>query len=157
MTQSATQPHPRLVRPGEGHTHVLGPDRIEFLLGGEDTDGALALGLATCEPGGGPPPHLHRREDEVFLMLRGELELWTPQASMTARAGDVVFLPAEVPHTYRNATQEPAQFYVLATPAGFEVFYAEFARLLATPGGPTPAQIEATGERHGITFLPPAP
>lgn len=147
---------PRLIRPLEGETHVVGADRVTFLLTGDDTDGAFMLGLVTVEPGGGPPPHVHHREDEVFVMLQGEVEAWTPSGWQTARAGDVVFLPADVPHTYRNASNEVARFYVFANPSGFEHFYADLARAFAAPGGPTPTALAATAEQHGIEFLPPA-
>jgi quercetin dioxygenase-like cupin family protein len=147
-------PRPKFVRAGGGDTHVVGPDRVTFTITGDDTDGAFVLGLVTVEPGGGPPPHVHRREDEVFIMLAGEIEAWTPAGWQVLRAGDVAFLPADVPHTYRNAAGEPARFYVFANPAGFERFYARLAGLFAAPGAPVPADVALAAEEHGITFLP---
>src|ERR1700754_3843878 len=40
----------------------------------EPTAGAFALVEASVPPGGGPPPHLHTREDEAFYLLDGELQ-----------------------------------------------------------------------------------
>lgn len=155
MTTPDTLPRPLVVRSGEGRTFTAGVDRVDFKLSGDDTGGAFALGLVTARPGGGPPPHRHRREDELFIVLTGRLEAWTPSGWSEAGPGDVVFLPAGVPHTYRAIGDEAATFYVFATPAGFERFYAEFSALLAAPGGPSPAEMVAVGEKHGIEFLPP--
>ncbi|PYE51080.1 cupin domain-containing protein [Deinococcus yavapaiensis] len=148
---------PKLVRAGEGETHVVGLERVTFLLTDDDTDGVFSLGLLTVEPGGGPPPHVHHREDEVFVMLSGELQVWTPQGWFTARSGDVVFLPADVPHTHRNDSSESARLYLLANPAGFERFCAQLARLFEASGGPSSSDVAQVAEEHGLSLLPPLP
>lgn len=156
-TDMDTGLNPRVVRPGEGLTHVLGLDHLEVVLSAQDTGGAVAAVRATSPPGGGLPPHVHRREDEVLLILEGEIEVWTQAGTVTARMGDVVFLPADVPHAHRNVSDRPARFVLIATPAGVEAFCAEFARLCEVPGGPDPAQAAMTGERHGVSFVPSTP
>jgi len=37
-----------------------------FLVTGEQTGGAYFVMEALVPPGGGPPPHIHRNEDETF-------------------------------------------------------------------------------------------
>ena len=56
-----------------GH-RVRQPD-AEFKLEGRHTGNALCLGIAHTPPGAGPPPHVHHRDDEVFVVLEGEFEL----------------------------------------------------------------------------------
>jgi len=46
---------------------------IVFKLEGRHTGRALCLGVAETSPGAGPPPPVHRRDDEVFVVLEGEL------------------------------------------------------------------------------------
>ncbi len=40
----------------------------------QQTGGAYALFEATANPGAGPPPHVHHREDEAFYVLEGEYQ-----------------------------------------------------------------------------------
>ena len=41
---------------------------------GRDTGGSVAVVETHDLPGGGPPPHIHHREDETFQILEGEYE-----------------------------------------------------------------------------------
>ena len=45
-------------------------------LHGRDTGGVISVVESHDVPGGGPPPHIHHREDETFQILEGEYE-WT--------------------------------------------------------------------------------
>ena len=40
---------------------------------GDDTNGKYALWEAIVPPSGGPPPHVHSREEEGFYILEGEI------------------------------------------------------------------------------------
>ena len=51
----------------------LGPgDVYRFLVTGADTAGAYFAMEAIVAPGGGPPPHIHRHEDETFYVVEGQ-------------------------------------------------------------------------------------
>ena len=41
----------------------------QFKLEGSHTAGQLSLALAVTPPGEGPPPHLHRKDDELFIIV----------------------------------------------------------------------------------------
>ena len=56
-----------------GSTITLVGDVYRFLATGEDTNGKYALFEALVPPGGGPPPHVHSREEEGFYVLEGEI------------------------------------------------------------------------------------
>src|SRR5262245_59677451 len=53
-----------------------------------------------------PPLHLHRREDEYFVMLEGEITVFLPGESRRVGAGEAAFAPKDVPHTYRIESDE---------------------------------------------------
>jgi quercetin dioxygenase-like cupin family protein len=118
------------------------------------------LGVVYVESPGGPaaPLHVHRTHDETFHVLEGELTLFVGDEVVRAGAGEVVFAPRGVPHTF-NIDSESARFIVLSTPAGFEEFVAE----VGTPEGEEPRpvdpeQLGAIAARHGIEILgPPMP
>jgi mannose-6-phosphate isomerase-like protein (cupin superfamily) len=65
--------HQPTLRPlGKGRTVAVVGDVYRCLATGEDTNGKYALWEALVPPGGGPPPHVHSREEEGFYVLEGE-------------------------------------------------------------------------------------
>lgn len=50
---------------------------VDVLFSSSETGGSFSMVVQTCPPGGGPPPHIHEREDEIFLPLEGEFELFS--------------------------------------------------------------------------------
>ncbi len=140
---------------------VIGHD-LQFKLTSAETGGALSLWLENVPPGGGPPPHIHHSEDEIFLVLEGEITFWSETGTTRAGPGTVVFGPRRVPHTFRNTGDRTAHMAVIVTPGGFEDFFRASAR----PAGdtspafpPSPdaiARAIAAAPRAGLEFLHPA-
>jgi quercetin dioxygenase-like cupin family protein len=122
---------------------------------GRDTNGTLAVVESHDSPGGGPPPHIHHREDETFQILEGEYEFTVAGKTLPAKAGDTLFAPRGIPHTYRCVSQGGGKLSVVLTPAGFENFFAEI-------GAITPQQqqdisrIIGIAQMFGLEFLPPS-
>ena len=48
---------------------------------------------------GNPPPHVHSREDEAFLVVDGEIEVTVGDEAIVVPAGGFAFTPRGVPHT----------------------------------------------------------
>jgi mannose-6-phosphate isomerase-like protein (cupin superfamily) len=88
-----------------------------------ETEGRLAVLFYRAPAGFGPPRHLHRRDDEIFLIEQGAIALWTPHECRTAGPGDVVMLPKVMPHTWRAYGDDPIRFQVTVTPGEFETFF----------------------------------
>ena len=80
---------PTLRKPGEGRTIAVVGDVYRFLATGEDTNGKYALWEAIVPPGGGPPPHVHSREEEGFYILEGEITLHDRRRAARGDGGDV--------------------------------------------------------------------
>jgi quercetin dioxygenase-like cupin family protein len=89
------------------------------------TNGSLGLMEASVPPGGGPIPHTHAAEDEIFYLMTGELEFLMGEKVFTASAGDVVFIPRTVAHRFRNNGVRPATMLFLYTPGGAENIFIE--------------------------------
>jgi quercetin dioxygenase-like cupin family protein len=111
--------------------------------------------------GDSPPLHVHRREDEVFHILEGEVRFRVGDQEILARAGDTLVGPKGVPHTFRIESEE-ARFLTLDTAGDFEAMMREVARPagegLPPAAEPTPAQVEAlsaAAARHNIEILGP--
>jgi quercetin dioxygenase-like cupin family protein len=61
------------------------------------------------EPGGGMPRHRNAVEHQQYV-LRGSARIGIGEEEFEVRAGDVVHIPAGVPHWYRAGDGEPFEF-----------------------------------------------
>lgn len=132
-----------------------------FLATGAETAGAFTLIEAEALRGGEPPRHTHEREDELYYLLAGAIRFEVGGASIVARAGDVVFLPRGVPHSFEILTPTVRTLIFLA-PAGLEGYFFEFSepaeelapRPLLAP--PPVERLVAVGADYGIAWHLPS-
>src|SRR3954471_7351329 len=92
----------QFVPAGTGPAYRSPIDQIRFLITGSQTGGALFIAEVSVPPGGGNPPHIHRREEETFYMQEGTLTVQVGGETLTALPGDLVSLPRGVPHCFQN-------------------------------------------------------
>lgn len=111
---------------GSGAVEWLGV-WYKTLLASAATGGALSVVDSLSPAGSGPPRHIHRREDETFVILTGACEFWIEGSRSTHRAGESVFIPRGKEHTFRVTDDGPSRHLVILTPGGFEGFFAEMA------------------------------
>jgi quercetin dioxygenase-like cupin family protein len=114
------------------HVGLVG-DTYTILLKGSDTGGRYTLIDMHVPPGGGPPPHRHDFE-EMFSVLEGEIEITFRGEVLVARAGETVNVPANAPHSFRNASAAPARMLCMCSPAGQEELFMEVG--LPSPRAP---------------------
>ena len=117
-----------ILRTGEGRAVWVVGDHYTVKASGEDTGGAFALIEVLVPPNSGPPPHLHRREDEAFYVLEGEFEVHIDEQRLTAGPGSWVRLAKGSLHYFKNIGPTPAKMLILATPAGLDQFFLEAGR-----------------------------
>ena len=155
--------NPIISTPPRGRTVAVVGDVYRFLATGEDTNGEYALWEALVPPGGGPPPHVHSREEEGFYVLDGEITFFVGDQRHVARAGTYANMPPGVPHAFKNESDRPARMLINVAPAGLEQMFFEVGQ--AVPPGsqtappPSPADIEkllAAAPRYGVQILVPA-
>src|SRR5215813_2469471 len=121
---------------------------LSFLAVGDQTNGAYALIETANDPSTGVRLHVHEREDETWFILEGEYVFQVGTQTISAHAGDYVFGPRKVPHSYANRSASVARALIMVTPAGFEGFWRESARL-----GPDVAAHQALGLKYGVRFV----
>ena len=107
--------------PGLRHVSVVG-DTYTILLSSEDTNGRYCLIDMHVPPGGGPPPHRHDFE-ESFTVFEGEIEATFRGEKSVVRTGQTISIPANAPHSFINASQQPARLLCICSPAGQEEFF----------------------------------
>src|SRR5580692_11186532 len=59
----------------------------------QDTGGAFELVVTRMKEGTEPPPHVHEREDEMFYVLEGMIDVYVGDECLRAAAGECAFLP----------------------------------------------------------------
>src|SRR6185437_15490705 len=129
---------PVIIRgPGEGARLAgSGGTPTVVKLHGEEVGGTYSFLEMEVAPGPGARPHIHRRADEAFYVIDGELTLVLEDREVRAPAGSFVLVPRGTRHTFRNLTSAPAKAVFILSPPGFERFFEELAaRRAVTPGG----------------------
>jgi quercetin dioxygenase-like cupin family protein len=141
-------------------------DVYRFLATGKETAGKYALIDATVPPGGGPPMHIHSREEEGFYVLEGAITFRVKEDSgvktVVATPGMSVHLAVGSKHAFRNESDAPARMLILLAPAGLEEMFLEVGVELtdadSTAQPPTHEEIErllAIAPKYGVEILPP--
>jgi quercetin dioxygenase-like cupin family protein len=154
--------HPVINTPPQGRTIAVVGDVYRFLATSEDTNGKYALWEALVPPGGGPPPHVHSREEEGFYILEGEITFTVNGERVVATAGMFANMPVGTPHSFKNESDKPARMLISVAPAGLEKMFFEVGVPLAegatTALPPTKEEIEkmlAIAPRYGIEIRLP--
>ncbi len=151
---------PPIVRAGKGRygeTHRLrGRDPVDLKLSSNDTGGALAVWESLTNGKGGPSYHVHHAQDEWFFVIEGEFVFKLGETMHDVHAGDSVFIPRGVPHTWSHRGAATGRVLFLVQPAGLvEAFFRENATRTATL---SQQEAEQFFEAHGMTLLgPPLP
>jgi quercetin dioxygenase-like cupin family protein len=144
---------PTIVQPGMGkELHAFG-DVLTVMLTGSQTGNQLAVMYEETPPGGGPPPHVHSREDEIFLVMDGRISYCVDDEWTEVAPGGVAYLPRGSAHTFRNIGDTPSHHWIITTPAGFENFFARCADEFAKASAPDMGRIVEIFNEHGLTII----
>lgn len=155
--QSKTGATARVIRAADKRTDVqrlqaFGDDCYFHLESGQ-TAGKFCGSVRETPSCSGPPLHMHEREDELFLIESGCYEFQLGTARVHANAGDAVWAPRCVPHTFRVISDTPGHMLAFATPGGFDEFFRASAEMLAADQV-SPQRMAQLSRKHGIHFLP---
>jgi mannose-6-phosphate isomerase-like protein (cupin superfamily) len=71
---------------------------LALLLDGKATDGQLMMGRFDVARGEAPLYHMHTREDETFMLIKGTALVWCDDEEHELAEGAVVYLPRRHPH-----------------------------------------------------------
>lgn len=113
--------------PTSGDIHEWQATTYHTLLAAGETGGAMSIFHGRAGPFSGPPAHIHMGEDEVILVLEGEVEFETAEGTFTRGPLGVAFLPRGQMHSFRTGPQG-ARCLTILTPGGFEGMFAELSQ-----------------------------
>lgn len=159
----STPRQPTITGPDEGELIDVAGDRYRYLADHRTTDGRYGLWEATVPPGCGPPPHVHRREDEGFYVIEGHITLTIDGTRLVAGPGSFVNMPSGTAHSFRNESNTPARMLILVAPGGMEEMFRRAGSPVADANAPIPP-LDADGVQRlrdaapefDIEILPPS-
>ena len=76
----------------------IGGSVMRVLLDAEHTGGQLTVVRSRLRRGDASPLHVHRRDDEMFVLLRGSGVIWVGDERRELGEGGAAFLPRDLPH-----------------------------------------------------------
>lgn len=127
------------------------------------TDG-ITIMEHSAPHGDSPPLHIHRDQDEGFVVLDGEILVNLAGQVRVARRDTILLAPKGVPHSYKVLSPEGARFLTITRGGEFEGLVRFLGRpaqhdgLPAPSGPPTPELAAALAEacaRFGIDLVGP--
>ena len=87
----------------------------------------IQLLLLKPPPNGGPPMHVHSKEDELFYILEGNYIFNCGDKKIHVSRGDLIRLPRGVPHSFVNVDSITGITMNTITPGGIEYFFDDIA------------------------------
>ena len=144
------------VAAGDGERIWIVGDTMTLKATGDSTAGSLMVLENLTAPGGGPPPHIHTREDEFWYVLDGTFDIRIGNEVHTVGPGGFAYAPRGTVHNFRNTAETPSRILVGFTPGGMEGFFRESGRP-ALDDGPAPpvdeeeiARTMAAAPKYGV-------
>lgn len=145
-----------LVKSGEArhgkHTPYQGVNPNDLKISSKDTDGQMSvfeyIGLEKT----GPPLHLHLEQDEVFYVVEGDYLFQLGDKQHELSAGDTIFLPRNVPHTWLQTTERGKLIYILQPAIKMEEFFYAMDELGRPP---SKEEAEKIFMAHGMKNVGP--
>ncbi|MBV8216746.1 MAG: cupin domain-containing protein [Verrucomicrobia bacterium] len=126
-------------RPGE---------RFRICKSAAQTNGAYSVVEIVAEHGYGTPVHIHKNEDEHFVVVEGTAYMVNGDQAFEATAGAAISLRKGIPHAWCNRSKSPLRLVITNVPGGIE----EALRLSANG-----FDVRAVAERFAVRVVGPIP
>ena len=122
-----------MLKPYQGAAYEFHGAEVVIKASGQDTHGQLAVMESVYPARLSVHAHVHEGEDEMFLLLAGELAAFCGHERWTVVPGCFVFVPRDVPHGFTVTSATPARALVVTGPAHLDQQIAAAGRPL-NPG-----------------------
>lgn len=105
----------------------------DLKISSQDTNGQFSFFEYTGLAKVGPPMHLHFNQDEIFYIVEGTYRFVVGDDTQILQAGDTIFLPRNVPHTYIQLSAFGKLTYMLQPSGKIEAFFRTMNELTKPP------------------------
>jgi quercetin dioxygenase-like cupin family protein len=144
---------------GEGERIWFVADTMTLKATAASTGGSFTVIECLTAPGGGPPPHVHTREDEFWYVLDGTFEIRIGDEVHAVVPGGFAYGPRGTAHSFRNTAETPSRILLGFTPGGIEDFFRESGQP-ASDDGPAPpidkdeiARMMVAAPKYGVEIV----
>lgn len=100
----------------------------------------------------GPSLHMHFHQDEFFYVAEGNYRFVAGEETMELNAGDTIFLPRNIPHTWLQLTEHGNLLYAVQPAGTLEEFFKEMNDLKKPP---TEEEAKEIHLKHGMKLIGP--
>jgi mannose-6-phosphate isomerase-like protein (cupin superfamily) len=145
---------PQLPTPNASRSFDFLGFQMTILLGGADTGSSSALLDIRIPANAGPPPHIHTREDEVYLIKQGTFQFFMDGICLQAGPGATVYMPKGHMHTFKNIAKHAGEQLLFVYPAGLEQFFREVHDLGLKMPQDFDRLNELSNDKYGINHVP---
>ena len=97
----------------------------DVVISKKDTENTLSVFAFTGYGKVGPSLHLHLHQDEIFNVVEGDYRFVVGDETMELSAGDTIFLPRTIPHTWIQLTDSGKLMYAVQPAGSLEEFFKE--------------------------------
>ena len=140
-----------VLRSGESRfgfpTPFLGVNPNDLKVSSKDTLGKLSTFDYVGNQKVGPSLHSHLYQDEVFYVLEGKYIFQLGNEKQMLNAGDLIFLPRTIPHSWVQISEKGHLYYFLQPAGKMEEF---FTRMTEMGANATEAERAQVGIDSGI-------
>ena len=102
---------------------------MEIVVSSVSSNYNLVVGIETCRPASGPPPHRHLGEDETFTVLEGEFEFFDGGAWSPFLQGEVRYSLRGHYHAFRNVGKGTGKMMIMTNGGGLDEYFAAISSL----------------------------
>lgn len=145
---------PFIVKKGESRfgdtVKFLGVHPNDLKISSQDTNGQLSVFEYTGLGKVGPALHVHFNQDEIFTVMEGSYRFVVGDETKNLSAGDTIFLPRNVPHTWIQTSDKGKMIYFLQPAGKMEEFFTIMNSLKERPSQEKIDEIHAAHEMKVI-------
>lgn len=120
-----------------------------FLSTAEETDGKVTVFDAYFPKGSGVPMHIHKLDEELFLVKSGKYKIAVADDEFELGPGEMAIAGIDVPRMFEALTDD-AWIIVITSPAGPAENFIRYMQNLQGP--PSAEDIQYAAEEYGVIF-----
>lgn len=156
MVERVSTAVPFVVKKGDSRfgnvVKFLGVHPNDLKISSKDTDGQLSVFEYTGLGKVGPALHVHFKQDEIFTVTEGEYRFVVGHETKLLKAGDTIFLPRNIPHTWIQTSDKGKMIYFLQPAGKMEEF---FIIMNGFKEQPSQEEIDKIHAEHDMKVLGP--
>jgi quercetin dioxygenase-like cupin family protein len=130
----------------------LGVHPNDLKISSKDTNGQLSVFEYIGTAKVGPTLHIHLEQDEIFTVVEGSYRFVVGSETHVLNAGQTIFLPRKVPHTWIQLTDFGKMIYMLQPAGKMEEFFSLMNTMTTRPTDDEMNKIHAA---HGMKVVGP--